>query len=169
MGDIFKEQIVKRKQTGKDTLKRAGIIIGVLVIFIVALNFVPGFAPIIGTAGVVGAFFLSSFLKVEYEYVFTNGELDIDIIYNRSRRKRVFSCNMRSAEIMAHVEDTMHTGAFHGAQETRDYSSGVNGPDTYAFLITHGGKNTKVIIEPNEKMMAAFRSSISRSKLHIRV
>ena len=168
MGDVYKEQIVKRKQTSKDSLKRGGLVVGALLIFVLALNFLPAFAPVIGTAGVVAAFFLSSYLKVEYEYVFTNGELDIDIIYNRSRRKRTFSCSVRDIEIMAHVEDPNHLGAFNGAQETRDFSSGVVGPETYAFLIAHGGKNLKVLIEPNEKMLLAFRSTMSRSKLHIK-
>ena len=116
----------------------------------------------------VGGFYLNSFLKIEYEYVFTNGELDIDIIYNRSRRKRIFSSHVNKFEIMAHVEDMNHAGEFHRAQETKDYSSGKVGPDSYAFLINYNSKYTKFIIEPNEKMMAAIKGSISRSKLHIK-
>jgi len=168
MGDVFKEQIVKRQQTGKDTLKRIGLFIAAILIFLIAQAIIPPIAVILGTAALLGAFFLGSFLKAEYEYVFTNGELDIDIIYNRSRRKRAFSCTMNKVEVMAHVEDKNHIGEFHRAQETRDYSSGVVGPDTYAFLINHGGKYLKIIIEPNEKMMAAIRGAVSRTKLHIK-
>jgi len=168
MGDIFKEQIVKRRQTSMDTAKRIGIGVGVLLIFILALNFVPVVAPVAIMVAMFGGFYLSSFLKKEYEYVFTNGELDIDIIYNRSRRKRVFSSHVNNFEIMAHVEDMTYAGEFHRAQETLDYSSGTVGPDTYAFLISRGGKYQKIIIEPNEKMMTAIRGSLSRSKLHLR-
>jgi len=168
MGDVFKEQIVKRQQTGKDTLKRIGLIIAAILVFLIAQAIIPAISVVIGTAALIGALFLSSFLKAEYEYVFTNGELDIDVIYNRSRRKRAFSCSMNKVEVMAHIEDNNYMGEFHRAQETRDYSSGVVGPDTYAFLINHGGKYLKVIIEPNEKMMTAIRGSVSRTKLHIK-
>jgi len=175
MGDVFKEQIVKRKQTGMDSLKRVGLVVAMIIVFIIALVVVPYIAPglafltpvLILLAG-FGAFFLNGLLKVEYEYIFTNGELDIDIIYNRSRRKRAFSSHVNKFDIMAHVEDMTHAGAFHGAQETKDFSSGAVGENTYAFLVNYNSKRTKVIIEPNEKMMDAMKGSISRSKLHLK-
>jgi len=168
MTDVFKEQIVKRKQTGKDTLIRIALIVAVIAIFFIAFSLIPQFSPIITAAAAFGAFYLLSFRKIEYEYVFTNGELDIDIIYNRSRRKRMFTVNVKSFEIMAHVEDMNHAGSFSNAQETRDYSSGETLANTYAFLVNKDGKQMKVIIEPNEKMLAAISSTMSRSKLHIR-
>jgi len=168
MGDVFKEQIVKRKQTSIDTAKRAGLIILVILSFFVSFILVPGIAPIVTLIVGFGAFYLNGFLKVEYEYVFTNGELDIDAIYNRARRKRVFSSHVNRFEIMAHVEDMTHAGSFGNAQEVRNYSSGAIGENTYAFLINYNSKQTKVIIEPNEKMMDAIKGSIARSKLHLK-
>jgi len=168
MTDVFKEQIVKRKQTGKDTLIRIGLIIAVILIFFITFQLVAPFAVIITAAAAFGAFFLMSFRKIEYEYVFTNGELDIDIIYNRSRRKRVLTVNVKSFDIMAHVEDMNHAGSFNNAQETRDFSSGETLANTYAFLVNKDGKQLKVIIEPNEKMLAAISNTMSRSKLHVR-
>ena len=168
MTDVFKEQIVKRKPSTMDNMKRVGLILAVVVVFFIAMYFVAGFAPVITLAAGFGAFYLMSFLKVEYEYVFTNGELDIDIIYNRSRRKRVFSAHVNKFEIMAHVEDMNHAGSFSGAQVTHDYSSGQVGPDTYAFLINKDGKQQKIIFEPNEKMLRAISGSMSRTKLHMK-
>ena len=169
MTDVFKEQIVKRKERPKDKMKRVGLILAVILIFIIAImSPAASFAPVITLAAGFGAFYLTSFLKVEYEYVFTNGELDIDIIYNRSRRKRVFSAHVNKFEIMAHVEDMNHAGSFSGAQVTHDYSSGQVGPDTYAFLINKDGKQQKIIFEPNEKMLKAISGSMSRIKLHIK-
>jgi len=168
MTDVFKEQIVKRKENTKDRMKRIGLVLAVIVIFFVAISTIPAFAPIITLAAAFGAYFLMGFLKVEYEYVFTNGELDIDIIYNRSRRKRLFTSHVNQFEIMAHVEDMTYAGSFSNAQEVHNYSSGVNGPDTYAFLVNKGGKQQKIIIEPNEKMIKAIGGSISRTKLHLK-
>ena len=47
MGDVFKEQIVKRKPTGKDTLKRVGLVVAFIIIVLVAGNLVPGAVPVV--------------------------------------------------------------------------------------------------------------------------
>jgi len=167
-GDIFKEQIVARKQTNKDLAIRICLVVVVALVFLVTITILNALGIIITIAVGFGAFYLMSFLRVEYEYIFTNGELDIDAIYNRSRRKRVFSAYVKNFELMAHVEDMVHTGSFSSAQETRDYSSGDIKENTYAFLINTSGKRLKVIIEPNEKMMDAISKAIPRSKLHLR-
>ena len=169
MSSIFKEQIVKRRPTFKDKLMSVGLIGGALFIGFLGL-FNAGFlGPIIFAAVAFGAWFLMSFLKREYEYAFTDGELDIDVIYNRSRRKRLFTARVNDIEIMAHVEDQTHMGAFQGAQDIRDYSSGVVGNDTYAFLLNHNGKRTKVIIEPNAVMLKAMATVLTRRRLHVKL
>ena len=169
MGDIFKEQIVKRQPSTKDSLKRVGLILAALFITLIVFTFVPGLAPFIVVAIVFGAWYLMSFLKVEYEYAFTDGELDIDIIYNRARRKRVFTARVNDFEIMTHVDDKTHMGSFSGAQEVRDYSSGVTNENTYAFLINYKGKRLKVIIEPNAVMLKALATVLTRRRLHVKM
>jgi len=169
MSDVFKEQIVQRKQTFKDVAIRICLIILVFLIFIV--SFAIGLGPlavfVVAAAG-FGAAYLMSFLRVEYEYVFTNGELDIDIIYNRSRRKRVFSVHVNDIEVMAHVDDNAHAHEFQNFQDFRDYSSGETTPETYVFMLNYQTKRTKVIIQPNEKMLKAISGVLTRRKLHIR-
>ena len=168
MGDVFNEQIVKRHGNFSDNVKRAGIVALVAVIFLVSFTFLGAFAVIMGAVAVFGGMYLLSFLNVEYEYVYTNGELDIDVIYNRSRRKRLFSVAVKDFEIMAHVEDKTHMGSFGSAQETINCHSGEIGPSTYAFLATINGKKAKVIIEPNDKMLKAIGTTLSKRKLHLR-
>ena len=169
MGDVFKEQIVKRKQTTKNTIIRIVLIFVVTMVFFISfIALMLGPLAVLLTAGAIfGALYIHSFFVVEYEYIFTNGELDIDIIYNRSRRKRAFSAHVNTIEVMAHVENKNHIREFDSSQETRDYSSGAVTESTYAFLIPFGGKRLKVIIEPNEKMLAAFKTAISPRKLHV--
>jgi hypothetical protein len=168
MGDVFKEQIIQRKKRLKDTILRILMIVGAAVIFFLALTNLPGFGVIIGFAAMFGAWYGMSFLNVEYEYVFTNGDLDIDAIYNRARRKRLFSGHVNNIEIMCHAEDKIHIGEFTCAEVTLDYSSGEPGENTYIFLMLHNGKRTKFIIEPNEKMIKAISGVLSRRKLFIK-
>jgi len=169
MGDVFKEQIVKRQPTMQDNLKRIGLIIAVVMVMFISASLATQFAPIITIVAAFGAWWLMSYLKVEYEYTFTSGELDIDAIYNRSRRKRVFTIRVSDIEIMAHVDDKMHSGAFQGAQLIRDFSSGVTSDDTYAFMINHQNKRTKVIIEPNDVMLRALAGPLTKRKLHVKM
>ena len=171
MADVFKEQIVKRKPTRKDTLIRFGLVIAVFMfaMLVFSIPAIIAIAPFLVLAACFGAWFSMSFLKVEYEYAFTDGELDIDVIYNRSRRKRVFSARVNDFEIMAHVEDKMRMGEFQSAQETRDYSSGVVNSDTYAFLTNYKGKRLKVIIEPNAVMLKALATVLTRRRLHVKM
>ena len=168
MGDVFKEQIVKKEPNTMDSLKKAGIIILAVILILLAFNFIPPFAPVLSLAIGFGAYMLMSFLNIEYEYVFTNGDLDIDIIYNRSRRKRLMTVNMKEIEVMAHIEDKVHAGDFSSAQETLDYSSGKPNENTYAFLTTFRSKKVKVIIEPNEKLLTSIAAVVSRRKIFLR-
>ena len=168
MGDVFKEQIIKRKTTPRDTLKRAGLVVAVIVVIFLTFAYIPQFAPILIIVAGIAAWYLMSYLKVEYEYAFTDGELDIDVIYNRSRRKRLFSARVNDFETMAHVNDPMRAGDFQGAVQVLDYSSGVVSDDTYAFLINYKGRRTKIIIEPNAVMLKALATVLTRRRLHLR-
>ncbi|MCL2363132.1 MAG: DUF6106 family protein [Defluviitaleaceae bacterium] len=168
MGDVFKEQIIKRKPSVRDIALRALIVVVTVIIVIVALIMLASIGVLIAFAIGFGAYYLMSFFNVEYEYIFTNGDLDIDVIYSKSRRKRLFSGNVKSFDIMCHLEDKMRIGEFSGAQAMLDYSSGTPSENTYAFLALHNGKRTKIIIEPNEKMLKAFSGVMSRQKLFVK-
>ena len=168
MGDVFNEQIVKRNPRIVDHIKRAALIAAVFTVFYLALLVAGGLAFFIAAAAGCLAFYLMSFLNVEYEYIYTNGELDIDIIYNRARRKRLLSVSVKDFEVMAHVDDKERQGSFGGAQETLFCHSGETGPNTYAFLTIIKGKKTQVVFEPNEKLLKAIGTSLSRQKLYIK-
>ena len=170
MGDVFKEQIVKRQATTADRFKRVGIVVAtIIVVYIVLMLPLGMLSPFLAAGVVFVAWHFMSLFRVEYEYSFTSGELDIDAIYNRSRRKRLFSAKVNDFEIMAHIEDKMHTGSFNNPQIQKDYSSGVVGKDTYAFMINYENKRTKIIIEPNEVMLKALASVLTRRRLHVKL
>jgi hypothetical protein len=168
MGDIFKEQLVKRKPSVQNRVLRFLLILtaGLATFLIVFL--VPSFGIILAFAVCFGAYYALSYFNVEYEYVFTNGDLDIDIIYSKSRRKRVFSANVKQFDLMCHVDDTMRNGEFTSAQAILDYSGGTANENTYAFVTVYKGKRTKVTIEPNDNMLKAIASVMSRQKLFIK-
>ena len=168
MGDVFKEQIVKRQKSFKDTVIKACIIVLSVLISFWALINLAQLAVLVIFALFFGARYGMSFFNVEYEYALTNGELDIDVIYDRARRKRVLTVNTKSFEVMAHIDDRSHDHSFNTAQQTLDYSTGVHSANTYAFLTIYKSKKVKVIIEPNEKMLKAFSMAVPRRQFHLK-
>jgi hypothetical protein len=157
MSDVFKEQLVKKEKNNKDNLMRVGIVAGAIIVFLgfsafTANPVVSALFPFVFLVLCGAAYVLFTMLNVEYEYIYTNGELDIDRITNKSRRKRVFSSDVRAIEIMAHAEDRDHASEFKNVEKTLDFSSGKIKPNTYYARVPYEGKMIKLVIEPNQEI-----------------
>jgi hypothetical protein len=169
MGDVFKEQIVKRLPTSIDRMKKICLIAAAAMLSVILLGMpiaapIGSFSLLIVFAIWFGVYYFLSFLKVEYEYSFTNGSLDIDVIYAKSRRKRLFTGDVKDFEIMSRTDSKEKMAEFSRAEVTLDYSS--HSPDalTYAFLTRHKGRIIKIIIQPNDMMLQAFATVLSPRK-----
>ncbi len=168
MDDIFNEQLVKRGATKRDITLRVGLYTFAVVLMMLGILFLGPLGIVLIFVIYLGAYYLNSMLNVEYEYIFTNGELDIDCIYSKSRRKRMCTVNLADVEIMAHIDDKNNISQFNTAQETKDYSGGNVNQNTYCLLTVYKGKKTKFIIEPNENMLKAFSRYLTPRKLFIK-
>lgn len=164
MGDIFNEQLVEKSNSLKDNLIRVAIIIGAIVLIMVC-SMVPvlvGFLIPIALVIIFGAVFLMRRLNVEFEYIFTSGDLDIDKIFNKNKRKKFISIDVRKIEIMVPVNSKDHASELSNYEKVIDCSSGTNNNNTYAAMIVRNGKREKLILEPNEKMLKAIKKYIPR-------
>ena len=98
--DVFFEQIIKMKMTIKEVALYVSVWAAAGLLAFFALMFLGGssfaFIAIVGL--VFGAWKLSCKFFVEYEYIFTNGDLDFDKITAKSTRKRMASINCSSVE-----------------------------------------------------------------------
>ena len=88
---------------------------------------------------------------VEYEYLYVNGDLDIDKIINRSKRKRVFSTPISNMELLA-PEGSPELAQYRNGI-VADYSSGVPGEKRYVLVVVEKGQVTKMIFEPNDTII----------------
>lgn len=163
--DVFNEQLVSRKQNKMDTIKKVGIIIGGLVLIVLssAIKILATFLlPLVVIIIVVELYLLRRF-NIEYEYTFTNGDLDIDKIINKSKRKHVLTISVNDILVMVPVNNSDYAKEVEDYTKLYDFSSGTVKENTYAAIIRSGtdGK-IKFIIEPNEKMFKAIRSYIPR-------
>ena len=101
--DNFAEQLVKKQQTSADRAKLIMIVAGgIILTVLLAIGAVLMLGrPLISFVGLIGAaalgywtYFSAQSMQVEYEYTFTNGELDIDKIIAKSRRKAMLSVDV---------------------------------------------------------------------------
>ena len=102
--DIFCEYLVKRKSSS-DFLKRITLFVSCVVVcilvFYIGFFILPQFVaavPILIAAAIYGAVIYSRNFSIEYEYVFTNGVLDIDVIKGRVKRSNLISVPCRKIE-----------------------------------------------------------------------
>jgi hypothetical protein len=163
------EKIVVKRKTFKDNLIVAGIILGTFIAIVAVLN-----VPIIAKLG-MGLFLAAGFIylayrlitarNVEFEYVVTNGELDIDKIVSKRKRKRVFSASCKEFDILAKVKSSNFN---HNVQEIKkriDASSSLDSPDAYFATLNYKGEKTVIIFEPDERMLNNFKIFIPRKML----
>lgn len=152
MGDFYTEQLIKKQTSMKDVVIKAVLvaaaIVSVLTIFIMPMGLI---IPIIV---IVLVWFLITRLNVEYEYLYVNGDLDIDKIMNKSKRKRVFSANADAVELLAPV-GSPRLDQFQNAR-VLNLSSGSPDARLYALIVSGNGQMTKLIFEPNDTIIEGF-------------
>lgn len=147
MSDFYSEKLVKKKPDGRDmAIKVLLILLTVLSVFI-AFVFPFGILLVLMMGGLDYMIFRS--LDVEYEYQYINGDLDIDKIMHKERRKSMYSANMGDLERLAPAA-AGESGTF---SRTCDFTSGTNPQAVYEMIISRNGVRERILFEPNEAMV----------------
>lgn len=158
--DNIAEQLVSRTKDKTDYLKMAGITVGAVLLATVMMYFsmVTGFFTLVIPAVLVlfGGVMLMGNMNVEYEYILTNNELDIDKIIGKSKRKRMITLDISQAEAFAEYpaeEDVSADATVHA-------SSGLE-QDAYYLVVNHNSYGrVNLIFNPNEKMREAIAKEL---------
>lgn len=112
--DRFSEQLISKVPDGKTFFIRGAIIaMNVVIIAVVAfafLNFGAGTLTL-GLVAIIGGFWLTKYLidgtRIEYEYVVTNDDLDIDKIIGQRKRKRLITLSLKTVtELEPYTDST---------------------------------------------------------------
>jgi len=165
MNDVYKEQMVKQAPTVKDRLLQCGSLFLAAVILYLAMMFASQFFVFALAAVGFGVYYLFGFLSREYEYILTNGDLDVDCIYGKSRRKRIFSGELKSFDMMAHVDDMGYESVFKNAVVRKDCSDGKPSANTYKFSAPYKGKQTFILFTPNDEMLRLMMPYLGQRRL----
>lgn len=156
--DTFFEQIVTIKKDAKAILALIGIWIAALLLSAVAFFLLTGmgFGPIaiLAIAGILyGAYKLSMFFGIEYEYIVTNGTMDIDKIISKSSRKRMISFELPS---VTSIEKYNPSAASNIDKKNLIFACNADDDNAYLMVCSSEGKGTKYIVfSPDERIKSA--------------
>ena len=159
--DTFLEYMVKQQTTGKSIALRILIVIGAILlslILLVASMLLRTFSFFfwIAIAGVIyGAWLLFRTFRVEFEYIVTNGEMDVDKILGQQKRKRLVTVNFREMEIMAPMGGD-HKIEFENTSIPKTIDASAMKDEKGAYFIVATCKNVgrvRLIFTPDERII----------------
>lgn len=164
--DMFIEKLVTKKKTFADTLLTVVIIFATILLIFVGLS-IPLLNQLnVGILLAAGIAYLGYRLvisrNIEYEYIVTNGDLDIDKIISKRKRKRIFSANCREFDIVSKVKSNSFSQSVQSIKNRIDASGSIDSPDAYFITLNYKGEKTLVIFEPDERMLNNFKIYIPR-------
>lgn len=153
--DYFYEQLVTTKKSIIYTMTRIFffVFIAIALIFISSFN-VTGFVMGgIFAALAVGFFFLKQKLYVEFEYIITNGSVDIDRIIEANKRKRLIEFNIKDVELLGR-EDSDEVKSFQNKPNKKlDCIASSNNDKIYVAYLTMGEERCTIRFTPNQKFL----------------
>lgn len=152
MEHSYAEANAKKKTTaGTIVLKVLLIVIIALILF--ASLLLGRILMLIGVAGIIALVWYWPRFKVEWEYVFCDGQLDFDMIQGGEKRKNILRIEVEEADVVAPITSSRLDGYRH--LPVRDYSSMTENEKTYGIATRLKGTEQKYLIkfEPTEKMV----------------
>ncbi len=158
--DAYVEHLVKRKTPPYALAVK--ILLGVLFAAAVFMALTTYIGIVVLLAVCAASYFIMLNLNVEFEYLYIDGQLSIDKILNRNKRKKVMECDKDSLLMMAPLDSYVLKDYEGTGVKVIDCSSGRNDVKKYAFIYQAGQQRNKVIIEPNEKLLQCIRSTTPR-------
>ena len=139
VNECYIEQLVKQKATAPSIIMKLTCVSMVLITIFFWFLII-----------IVLAVLMYKRSNLEYEYQFYNGELDIDQIAGKQKRRRVFSIRLRDIDIMAQTG----TGILKEYHNLKKYDCTSNqGNITYTIIVDHCGNKIQLLIEPNEELL----------------
>ncbi len=162
--DIFVEQIVKKNLSGKDKAMKALILAGVCILSAACVFVFMFVLPAMGMgllllAGICyGGYYLMTNFDCEYEYIVTNGEIDVDKIIAKRKRVRLITAKAPTFEAFGEYTDSTPDAA---ESVTVVYAAGDDEGDAgaknyYADFKHASAGDVRLIFTPEERVIEAI-------------
>lgn len=157
MEQSYAEANAKKKVTGAAVTLRIVLIILVLLVFLAsilgAMQTGIHLLVLIGVAAIFALIWYWPRFKIEWEYVFCDGQLDFDMIQGGERRKSILRIEIEEADVIAPIQSQRLDGYRH--LEVKDYSSKRENAAVYGIATRLSDRQDKVMIlfEPTSRMV----------------
>ena len=150
--DAFYEQLVTSEKTSAYSVCNTltYLLGGLGVLSLGMMNFIVAI-PLIAIAA--GLYFYKGNLFVEYQYDFTNGEIDVDKILEMKKRKRVVSFDIKKVELIAPENSDYVKSYSKSVVNTIDAVNSKSTDKVYNAYIMRDNQITKLRFVPNEKFL----------------
>jgi len=152
--DRFSEQLVERAADKKTAFLKGLVVAGALLVLVllvlvcIFLQYSITLFCLVAGAGVIWlAKYLLEGLNVEYEYIVTNDDLDIDKIVGRRKRKRLISVDLKSVDEFAPYlnETELRSDLTVLADDGTGYDM------WYVFIDTESNGKIAIIFNPDDR------------------
>ena len=104
--------------------------------------------------------FLPSMMFQEYEIIFCDGQIDVDVIRKGRKRKHIRRYDLSNADIVAHVSDKRLKDYL--IDWKKDFSSGIYSDYRYAMVLRNNDRHGMVIFEPTDRMLECIKNKMPR-------
>lgn len=167
MNEMYAEWLVKRKSPAYTMLIKIAMGILCVIAFFLSMSPVFGiFGVLILLAAAAATYFVFRNSEVEFEYLYVTNTLSIDRIYGRSKRKKAWEGSMEGIQIVAPTDSTEARDHETKNMKLLDFSSHVPGAKTYTLISQSGAETTKIIFEPNDKLLQCMRMTAPRKVIN---
>ncbi len=164
--DVFKEFIVKKEIGSRERLSIIFIMVGAVSLgfsFIGLLFPTPlrSISVLLALGSGFGGWKLVTRFFVEYEYILTNKDLDIDKITNQTTRKRLCTVDMTKVSEYGRVGEDLSIG-----EDETVVQALANNPELVDFYLRFDHRNhgkSVLLFTPSTELMDLIRSSVPRS------
>lgn len=162
--DTFVEQIVAKKKDGREIALILGVVFAASMIFLATLLFLGAILPLafLVWCGVgYGAWWLITQQNIEFEYCITNGDIDIDKIIARRKRKRIVSVGGHKIEQAGKYDPAR----FQGRHFDRFVMAAPSLTSEGLYYFTYHSKksgSTLVVFQPDERVQGALYKGLQK-------
>ena len=179
--DVFMEYLIKHKRETKDNIIIAAIAAAAVLLTIILLmvilvmgasmatsgNGAAQFSSLVSGIGLLlvagvwyGVIRLINQRNIEYEYILTNSEIDIDKIMAKRGRKRIVSFDFKDVEIMANITDNDHNSEYRNVKDgvkVYDLTGNKANGNVYFADVAIEGEQVRILIQPTSKMLESIK------------
>ena len=166
MDRFLEEIVVKKNKTANEILFVLSMIVmvlsglyAVMMLNVLVYSFtVPGLIMTLLSAGIAVMLFLfRDRLRTEYEYTFTNGDLDFAMVFNNSKRKSLGSLKVRNVDSFGPVTGNAFNRYVSMPGVRKDNWFLNRGSDLYFFYFQKESNKRLIVLEPSEEMVSFIK------------